>query len=261
MSQKKAKLPSISDIPASAWERLGQKKIFFGHQSVGNNIIAGLQKLGDENSELKLNIVRIEQFGPLGDPGFYHSDIGKNDYPKTKIDDFARAMEQGIGNTADIAFFKFCFVDITDKTNIEEVFNYYSKTMEKLRSKYPKVTFVHFTVPLLMRNKPTFMSYIKKLVGVGEGDGFFDNSHNIARNRYNELVKQKYAGKEPLFDLAMIESTYQDGTRCTFTSNGKTYYCLVPEYTNDGGHLNELGQKIVAEQLMIFLASLSESNF
>ena len=85
MSQKKAKLPSISDIPASAWERLGQKKIFFGHQSVGNNIIAGLQKLGAENSELKLNIVRIEQFGPLGDPGFYHSDIGKNDYPKTKI--------------------------------------------------------------------------------------------------------------------------------------------------------------------------------
>ena len=63
-------------------------------------------------------------------------------------------------------------------------------------------------------------------------------------------------GKEPLFDLAMVESTYEDGSRYTFSANGHTYYALVPEYTKDGGHLNELGQKVAAEQLLIFLAGL-----
>ncbi len=254
MSQQKIKLPSLADVPASAWEKLQKKKIYFGHQSVGNNIIKGLKEIGRENPHLRLNIIRIEEFAPLDDPGFYHSAIGRNDYPKSKIEAFAQAMDDGIGNTADIAFFKFCFVDITAETNVQEVFKYYCETMEQLKKKYPKVTFVHFTVPLLRRNKPSLKSYIKKLIG--KGDGFFDDSHNITRNKYNQLVREKYLGKEPLFDLAMVESTYQDGSCCAFSANGHTYYALVPEYTKDGGHLNELGQKIVAEQLLIFLARL-----
>ena len=36
----------------------------------------------------------------------------------------------------------------------------------------------------------------------------------------------------------------------------KNYYSLVPEYTNDGAHLNELGRKIVAEGLLNLLASI-----
>ncbi len=258
MSQEKIKLPKLADIPASAWEKLQKKKIYFGHQSVGNNIIKGLEEIGRKNPHLRLNIVRIEKFAPLNAQGFYHSTIGKNDYPKSKIEAFSQAMDNEIGNTADIAFFKFCFVDITAKTNIEEVLNHYSKTMKKLQDKYPKVTFVHFTVPLLRRNKPSLKSYIKKLIG--KGDGFFDDSHNIARSKYNQLLREKYMGKEPLFDLAMVESTYDNGSRCAFSKDGQTYYSLVPEYTNDGGHLNEHGQKIVAEQLMIFLASLSGSS-
>jgi lysophospholipase L1-like esterase len=31
---------------------------------------------------------------------------------------------------------------------------------------------------------------------------------------------------------------------------------LCPEYTEDGGHLNAVGRKTVAEQLLVFLAGL-----
>ena len=37
----------------------------------------------------------------------------------------------------------------------------------------------------------------------------------------------------------------------------KIYYSMAPEYTTDGGHLNETGRKRVAEQLLIFLANLN----
>jgi hypothetical protein len=71
------------------------------------------------------------------------------------------------------------------------------------------------------------------------------------------MLRKEYTGKEPIFDLAALESTNPDGTRLSFTQNGKTAYALVPTYTTDGGHLNEQGRKLVAEQLLIFLASLS----
>ncbi|MBW2608023.1 MAG: hypothetical protein JRD05_10355 [Deltaproteobacteria bacterium] len=71
------------------------------------------------------------------------------------------------------------------------------------------------------------------------------------------MLRKEYDGKEPVFDIAKIESTFPNGTRCSFTKDGKTYYSMVPEYTYDSGHLNETGRKKVAEQLLILLAQLN----
>ncbi len=251
---KTVQFHSIKDVPASSWEKLRQAKIFFGHQSVGNNIIEGMKVLGQNNPQVKLRIVHVGEPPEIDGPGFYQTSIGKNDHPISKIDAFTDYMDGGIGNIADIAFFKFCFVDITANTDIEKLFSYYSRKREQLKEKYPKTTFVHFTVPLLRRNKTSILDAVKKLIG--KDDGFFADSHNIARNHFNELLRKQYKNKEPLFDLAQIESTFPDGSRCTFSKDGKAYYSLVPEYTKDGGHLNKLGQKMVAEQFLIFLAGL-----
>jgi hypothetical protein len=35
----------LADVPAEAWTRLGEKTIFFGHQSLGDNIVCGIQDL------------------------------------------------------------------------------------------------------------------------------------------------------------------------------------------------------------------------
>jgi hypothetical protein len=79
---------------------------------------------------------------------------------------------------------------------------------------------------------------------------------NILRNEYNQKLRKEYNKSGALFDLAKVESTYPDGRRSTFEKNGKSYYCLVPDYTDDGGHLNEIGRKMVAEQFLILLAEL-----
>ena len=68
---------------------------------------------------------------------------------------------------------------------------------------------------------------------------------------------QTYGGKEPIFDLAQIESTYPDGTRATFDWQGQTYERMIPEYGSDGRHLNESGRQRVAENLIMFLSPLS----
>ena len=32
--------------------------------------------------------------------------------------------------------------------------------------------------------------------------------------------------------------------------NGKLYYSLIKDYTDDGGHLNDIGQQVIASKLI-----------
>ena len=74
---------------------------------------------------------------------------------------------------------------------------------------------------------------------------------------FNEILKRTYRD-DPIFDLAEAESMHPDGTRETFEHEGKQYYALIDDYTDDGGHLNEIGRKIAAEQLIHTLATAAK---
>ena len=252
MQEKKGSFPFIKDIPDSEWKKLSEKKIYFGHQSVGFNIIDGIKDVIKENPQIKLNIVETSDPSKFNTPLFAHSRVGKNIDPKSKIDAFANFMENGIGNMADIAFFKFCYVDVTARTDVERVFADYRNTISRLRESYPGTMLIHVTAPLTV-TKTTFKTWIKKII---RKKYIWEYDDNIKRNQFNELLKKEYNRKEPIFDLSKIESTFPDGTRSSFTKDGRAYYSLVSEYTHDGGHLNEKGRKIVAEQLLILLADL-----
>jgi hypothetical protein len=238
---------SGKDLTPDVWEKIAAKKIYLGHQSVGDNIISGIEKLMAGQSNVPVKIRKIETPERLTDPVFAHSNIGGNTDPSSKIDAFAQYMDSGIGNSADIAFFKFCYVDINVNTDVEKVFADYRKTVKALKEKYPNTKIVHVTVPLTTspRNVKTF---IKKMLGKAD--------NNIKRNQFNAMLIKEFGGKDPLFDLAKVESTLPNGKRSAFTASNETYYSLAPEYTDDGGHLNEKGSRTAARELLLFLANL-----
>ena len=252
MPEEKVTFPSIKDVSASSWEKLAQKKIYFGHQSVGFNIIDGIKDVMKEYPEINVNIVETADQSDFKVGLLAHSRVGKNVDPKSKITEFANFIDSGIGKKADAAALKFCYVDMTAGTNANNVFNVYSDSILQLKAKYPDMIIIHFTNPLTQR-QTGLKTWIKKVIGRPIG-GVDDN---IKRNEYNEMLIKQYEGKEPIFDIAKIQSTFPDGTRCSFSKDGKTYYSMVPEYTNDGGHLNEVGRKKVAEQFLILLAKLN----
>jgi hypothetical protein len=251
MPEKAIVFGTIKDIPTCKWERLSQKRIYFGHHSVGFNIVDGVRDLMKESPQIKLNIVETYSTPDFKNGVFAHSRVGRNTNPKSKIDEFQKFMEGGIGDKADIAFFKFCYVDVTTKTDVQKVFDEYKNALARIENEFAKTTFVHVTIPLRI-TKTTSKTKIKKFLGK---KNIWEYEDNIKRNEFNELLRKEYDGKEPIFDLAKIESTYPDGKRSYFTKAGKTYYSLVPDYTCDGGHLNETGRKIVAEQLLLVLAN------
>lgn len=253
MEDTKMNYNVFDDVPGTAWNKLSEKTIYFGHHSVGANIIDGVKALVAENPNLKLSIIETSDPAEIEPGVLAHSTVGENENPNTKIDDFATKIQEGVGKHADMAFFKLCFVDVNADTNALKLFNYYKDNMTSLKKSYPDVVFIHCTVPLLKKEKKSFFSWVKGLFG--KNGGFFDNQHNEMRNKYNQLLRDEYHGKAPILDIATAQSTRTDGTRETFKMNGETYYSLVPAYTEDGGHLNEEGQRHVAKHFLLSLVN------
>jgi hypothetical protein len=251
MDLKETPLASISDVSKANWQQLGGKRILFGHQSVGNNIIGGIESIVKENTQIQLNVIEMEKLEDVQNPAFCHFKVGRNLDPISKNITFSAVLDDGLGQQVDIAFYKYCYIDIREDAKVEDLFSSYRENMKNLVNKYPDVKFVHVTVPLtVVQMGPR--AWVKKLLGKKIG-GYDDN---VKRNEFNTLMRNEYKGKESIFDLALIESTYPDGRRMTFKKKGETYFSLVPEYARDGRHLNEKGSKFVAEQLLILLAGL-----
>ncbi len=255
MKETKApELKTLANIKESQLNKLSQAKIYFGHQSVGYNIVDGIKDLTAENS-INLNIIETDNPVDLSEPAFAHSQVGRNSYPDSKTDAFKELMLRGFGDNADIAFFKFCYVDIKADSIPQEVFSYYQKTMSSLKTQFPDTVFVHVTTPLIAA--PTgAKAFAKKVIKSLSGQPVYGYDDNIKRHAFNELMRTTYAQREPVFDLALFESIQPNGKRIQYSKSNQAFYQLCRQYTDDGGHLNEPGRKRIAEQLIIFLADL-----
>lgn len=251
-AEKEKEFSSLEEIPPATLASLAQKKIYFGHHSVGGNIIQGMKELMVTYPDIRLNIVETFNGADFEKGVFAHSAVGRNREPKSKIDEFSENIDKGIGGKAEIAGFKLCYADILWDTDIDEVLVEYSQAMTALKKNYPDLTIIHFTTPL-SQQKMSWKRMVKKILRMNDPWRY---GSNIKRNEYNNKLTETYQNTDIIFDIATIESTYPDGTRSSFEVDGKTYYSLVPEYTSDGGHLNEVGRKLLAEQFILLLASL-----
>ncbi len=233
---------------------ISKQKIYFGHQSVGGNILQGIQDILSETGFTGLNIIKAEEYRPDLEYFFAESRIGQNYYPKKKCDSFRKVVEEVFKGNLNIAMMKFCYIDFNPTTDVEDLFDYYKKTIEELKATYPNITFVHITVPLSSKSN-WIKSALKKLLKGGDSNEI----ENIKRNEFNNLLKE-YFKEDPIFDLAEAEATYPDSSKEYFEKNGKRYYALISDYTDDGGHLNSLGRKKVAQELIKTLVGVVKQN-
>ena len=231
-------------------QTLEKAKIFFGHQSVGFNLIDGMADLMKEAGNNNIKIIEADGTTELPEYFFAHARAGKNTEPNTKCDAFAKFLTDDFANKLDIAFLKFCYVDMLTNDDPNAVFEYYKSVMNNIKEKYPDLTIMHLTIPLTAIQSG-WKATVKKMIG-REIDGY---KENIKRYEYNELLKKTYKN-DPIFDLSTVESTYPDGSRQSFEMDGHTYYAMVPAYTYDGGHLNELGRQIAAKEMIHVLAEI-----
>jgi hypothetical protein len=239
-------------VTARAASEVRDARIFFSHQSVGANIIDGLTSVSRTVTP-QIRILETSSDVPETGSFFAHAKLGKNGDPKGKTDAFVAALEGPLRNRVDVAFQKYCFVDFYADSNLGDVFEHYRVAMERLHREFPSLTIVHVTTPLMIvQTGPR--AWVKRMIG-RVPDNYEDN---VAREKYNDLLRNHYKGREPIFDLAAIETSRADGSRPSVTFRGDTVYALLPQYSSDGAHLNELGQARVAKALVSFLGDVVE---
>ena len=224
-----------------SWDGLAQMRVCFGHQSVGVDIMKALSALtGNHLEVIETNDAEVWQR-----PVFAHFRVGQNRDPFSKIQAFAQVIDSGVGRRVDAAFFKLCYVDITANTDIDTLFLNYQRTMALLRERYPKVVFLHVTVPLMCVGGG-IMDWLREKAGCVNRQ----QEDQARRHAYNQMLRSAYGSSGRLFDLAEVEATYPDGRPSCFPYHGDLVPTLVPEYTEDGGHLNQRAAEHVAARLL-----------
>lgn len=226
---------STQELSADDLESVARLRIFFGHQSVGMNVLEGVPGV---YQEFALSAPEVNDGVPLPDGSFGNAWIGTSGQPETKIDDFeAWIRDRGVGTAADVAYMKLGFLDIDRNSDVEAVFASYRTKMAEVERDFPDVTFLHVTVSVTA----------------------WDVQDALAIERYNTLMREEYGATGRLFDLATVLSTRPDGSRVSgVTEDGEEYYQAYNGYTSDGGHLNEQGKQVSATEMLKTLAGATD---
>lgn len=232
---------------------LAEERVFFGHQSVGQNIVQGMRDLAAADPRLKLNIQHSADPAQVAGPAFIEAEVGENTKPGTKNEAFLAAIDEGFGAQGGVAMLKYCYVDIQASTDVNQMFDRYRALVSQTQAKYPSLTLVHVTAPLTTV-EPSTMAWVKRVLGRTTM-----REENKKRNEYNALLRKAYA-ENTIFDLAEVESTRPDGSRSYFEDGAGTVYTLASEYTIDGGHLNATGRTAAARRLLEVLSALPEKQ-
>jgi hypothetical protein len=213
-------------VPTDDLSTVAATRVFFGHQSVGQNVLDGVRGIYEESGQ------------PA--PAIQDAFIGENEHPLSKIEDFAARMRAGLGEQVDVAMMKLCYIDISTQTDVGTLFQTYRTTIAGLQQDLPHVTFVHVTAPLM--TEPGRLSSIRARI---TGSTRFGPAENANRERLNALIRGEYADRY-LFDLAAVESTTPAGDRVAGTHDDERYYALHDGYATDNGHLNPTGARAAA---------------
>jgi len=233
---------------------IANRKIFFGHQSIGGNILQGLATLAKQSAEAPLTIIEYVSEPPQATAALVHSKIGKNADPLSKLQDFSAKCNELKEANLDYAMMKFCYIDFHAQTELADIERVYSETFAALTKQLPNTRFIHCTVPITL-NKLGARSWLKKLLG----QPVAVEQDNIARNHFNDFIRNRYA-KEPIFDLAALEATDLQQHPVTFRYHGNAYQSLYSGYTQDGRHLNERGQEWIARNFIELINNLESSR-
>jgi hypothetical protein len=241
-------------VGPAKWSGIGARTVYFAHQSVGADIVAGVESLKRDHS-LPLRIVRATDPSTISDPAFVHFFVGqKRDYA-SKNAALLRLLEAPTRAHQPVVVFKYCHGDIKSPDDGNAMFEAYHDTVDTIQFEHPDVTVVHSTIPLALVAENAVKSGARLFLGLHS-----ERELAVARHRYNELLRTEFGGTEPIFDIAKLQATRQDGTIERFAFGGAFIETLAADNTSDGCSLSACAQTVAAAELLEVLSEAIESR-
>jgi hypothetical protein len=239
-------------VGSSRWAVVTTRTVYFGHQSRGSAVVAGVEGLTQEHA-LPLRVVQTREPATISGPAFVHFLAGRSRDFASKNAAVLRLLESPTRARRPVVILKYCYGDINSPADAATMFGAYRDTVETIQFEHPDVTVVHATIPLVTVES-ALESGARQFLGRRTR-----REAAIARHRYNELVRAEFADTEPIFDLAKVEATQPDGTLAGFTAGGRMIETLARHNTDDGSRLNARCQRAAAEALLDVLSDVIEA--
>ena len=221
------------------WDVVRAHTVYFGHQSIGENVLDGLRAIAAQEGWPELRVVEGTT-APAGNPVLLHSKVGQNGDPISKITAFRNGLDAGAGARAEVALMKFCFWDVRADTDVTRVFAEYQNAVKSIGERFPALSLVHATVPLVVEDND-WRAQIRRLLGKPLPTDL-DNSTRESLN-----VKIRAAYSERVFDIARAEEDRA-------ARRGAVPY-LSADFSSDGAHLNDAGRRHVAAEFVRSVAA------
>jgi hypothetical protein len=230
---------------AEQWASLGACRVFFGHQSVGSNILAGVEDLRRDPPTFTLRVIESREPWTHPGPALLHFPVGSNRNPLGKMREFGEVVRASVAAPPDMAVLKLCYVDLKPGDDPVALAAEYERTMTALQREFPATAFVRTTIPLTIVER-TLRSRVKGLLGTPP----WGLEANAVREVFNERLRESHTDGPFLFDVARVECIDPAGRPVHARWRGRVIPCLCPAYSSDRGHLNAVGRVAVAREFL-----------
>jgi hypothetical protein len=237
---------------SSRWSVIAQRTVYFGHQSLGSDVCAGVQELATDYA-LPINMVQTREPENVAGPAFVSFLAGRHRDYASKNAAMLRLLESAARARNPVVLLKYCYGDVSSSREYTMLFDAYRDTVDTIQFEHPDVALVHTTIPLTTVESGLKARTKRYLGRATRREGA------VARHRYNELLRAEFGGFEPIFDVAQVQATSADGTTAGFISEGIRIETLAEDNTTDGIALNSASRRVAAEVLLDVLSTVIES--
>lgn len=230
-------------------------RVLFGLQSIGYDIVNGVPKAFTSAGLARPKVIKWSAAAKTKGPFLATASIGRDGDPRSKLKAFADLVNEAPRGSAQVALMAFNYQDISAEADVDSLFQSYLATMDSLETANPDITLLYSTVPVTAGNswREVEAATVEGLSGVTQPVW----QDNIARERFNTMIRQQYAASGRLFDIAALQADLGDGKVAAKQHENQLYYVLNPELSSNGRRLNARGSRELATQLMMLVAAAS----
>lgn len=232
-------------------------RVLLVYQTLGADVMRGIPAAFKAARLKEPTVTSWKKSKSLSGPLVATAKVGRPGDPVSKMRAFAGLVNGAPRNSVDIAVMTFDYRDVTADTNILDLFDIYTDTMTSLESANPDVIFLYATAPVSTSNswRQVDRSSVKGLTDVSQPVW----QDNIARERFNTLVRQEYSATGRLFDVASVQATLSADRVSAKEHESQWYFVMNPNLSKDGSRLNDAGSLRVARSMMELVAAAAKA--
>lgn len=243
-------LPDVTSAPQPLDQALSTR-FLFAHQSIGQDISRRIPIVYKSAKLPAPKVVTWNKAKTTKGPLVATATVGTNGNAVSKLRAFARLVNDAPRGSMKVALLAFNYQDVDAESDVDELFQSYVDTMTSLEAASPDISFLFATVPVTTANSWSEVDR-STITGLSNANQPVWQD-NIARERFNTLIRERYADTGRLYDIAALQAEIKGDKVAAKQHEDLWYYVMYPGNSSNGKRLNDAGSRRLAKTLILLV--------